>query len=121
MRRGSAISSGWRLRRLAAKSKWTTADAREVFAAQAGSGLSVAAFTRRLGIGGARLGWWRTRVKLEPPAPAMLRVHVREEVAAVNGGTVVEVVVGGGRIVRVPRGFDAGELSRIVAALESGC
>ena len=75
MRTGMAKSSGWRLRRLAAKSKWTAADARKVFAAQAGSGLSVAAFTRRHGIGGARLGWWRTRVQVEPPAPAMLGVR----------------------------------------------
>lgn len=50
---------------------------------------------------------------------AQSRFVAVEVCAAPEGGATLEVVVAGGRVVRVPPSFDAAELVRVVRALES--
>jgi DNA-binding transcriptional regulator YiaG len=120
--KAKAIQSGAGLRKLAAKTTWTEADARAALAARDASGLTQSEFGRRTGIGVNRLWWWGKRLGAEKAAPALLRVHVRDEAAAPAAASgAVEIELAGGRVVRVKRGFDPEELRRVVAALEGAC
>ena len=103
--------SGWK--------QWSVEDAaRELKALQA-SGEPLEVFARSRGYSSQRLRWWGARLKLTT-TPALLPVRV------VNGGTDVrkepppiEVVLQGGRRLRVGRGFDQGELVELVRVLEA--
>lgn len=77
------------------------------------SGMSKESFARSRGVSPGTLGWWRWRLGIKrSPEPAFLDVVVAEPVAAPD--LVVEI---GALRVRVPVGFDAGELRRLVDAL----
>lgn len=95
-----------------AEALWTAADAREMLRRQASSGLSVPAFARREGIHPQRLYWWRRKLS---PATAPEFVEVTEQL---QGGTVVEVILRSGRVLRVPAQIEPGVLRRIADALE---
>ena len=117
-----------------AKRPWDEADALVALEAFDASGMSGAAFAREHGFSRERLSWWRR--KLGPgrhgaeaeAAPTLVRVRVvaREEGAAGSveragvgsRGSGVEVVVRGGRRVRLSRGFDEETLYRVVEVLE---
>lgn len=79
------------------------------------SELGASEFARRRGLNVSTLRWWRWRLREEPhealEVPSFFEVLVEEAPAP-------ELVVELGDIrVRVPSGFDAGELRRLVAAL----
>lgn len=76
------------------------------------SGLPAREFARRRGLNVATLRWWRWKLGADGcPAPAFLEVVVEEPEPP---DLVVEL---GDLRVRVPAGFDARELRRLVAAL----
>ncbi len=50
-----------KLARVEASNYWTEAEAQEVLEAYEASGLSVAEFARRHGLGAQRLRWWKKR------------------------------------------------------------
>jgi len=77
------------------------------------SGLSKEAFARSHGVSPSTLGWWTCRFRNEVPAPRFLEVVVAPP-AAPAPDLLVEL---GDLRVRVPRGFDAAELRRLVDAL----
>ena len=113
-----------------AKRRWNAADARKALVAHQGSGLSLTAFARREGLSLTRLAWWRTqlREKTRAPEPAVrwLPVAIRgsgpPSPPASAPASSVEIVVRGGRVIRIGEGFDAGMLARLVQTLEQlGC
>jgi hypothetical protein len=82
------------------------------------SGLSVRTFCARHGLAQPSFHAWRRALQrrdAEPPALVPVAV-VGADVPARGGG--VEVVLRGGRLVRVGPGFDAPTLRQVVAALE---
>jgi transposase-like protein len=78
------------------------------------SGKSKAEFARSRGVSAATLSWWRWKLGAKATAvpPTFLEVVVEDPPSAPD--LVVEV---GELRVRVPFGFDAGEVRRLVGAL----
>ncbi|KFA87823.1 hypothetical protein Q664_45250 [Archangium violaceum Cb vi76] len=115
-----------RLARAAASNYWTEAEAQAVLEACEASGLSVAEFARRHGLGPQRLRWWKKRRAGETrSALSFVPVHVAAppspEAQRAAGAASMEVVLSRGRRLRVEPGFDAGEVARLVRALEEAC
>jgi transposase-like protein len=96
--------------------RWTEDDARVVIAAQAASGLPVAAFAAREGIDPQRLYFWRRRVGEGPAATTVPPTFV--EVRHAAGCERVEVALRSGRVIRVAESIDPGVLRGLVNALE---
>ena len=94
--------------------RWTEREARAALGALAESGESLASFAEREGLSAAKLYRWRARLS----EPAF--VELRPEPRRTEESGVLEVVVGGGRVVRVPADFDADVLRRLLAVLEGG-
>src|SRR5690349_9727080 len=90
------------------------------------SELSAAEVAAREGILRKRLVWWRWRLQSSPrPAsvPPLDFVPVRVVAPAARpsgGGGPIEIVLPNGRVVRVPAGFDATELERVLAVASEG-
>jgi transposase len=93
------------------------------------SGLSLRAYSERHGVKAGTLSYWNSRLKPRPADAAaaaadvgttFLTVHVAEPALAVSepADDRIEVVLSGGHVVRVGRGFDGGALERLLAVLE---
>ena len=128
-------------RNLAKEALW-----RERMASQVESGLSVRAYCRAEGVGEARFHWWRRELRLRdvesagPPeasrgngassdAPVrsafveVTPLEVGSDGVSVDGFALappVEVVLVGGRVLRVRDGFAPETVSRLVSLLEAG-
>jgi transposase len=93
------------------------------------SGASIEAFAAREGLDARRLKWWRWKLRPSVPSAAAeprfvpVRVVGGSARAAGGSGALVEVVLTNGRVLRVPPGFDADELARLlaVASQEESC
>ena len=114
------------LARAAASNYWTEAEAQAVLEAYEASGLSVAEFARRHGLGPQRLRWWKKRRAGETSsALSFVPVHVAApsspEAQGAPGAASMEVLLARGRRIRVEPGFDADALARLVRALEEAC
>ncbi len=83
-----------------------------------GSGETVAEFCVRRGLARPTFYEWRRRLKARPAPAAFVPVHVALGARVPRGPSGVEVVLGGGRRLRLERGFDPAVLSAAVAALE---
>lgn len=111
---------------VARKRRWTAAEARAVLAAQAESGQSVVAFARRQGLTPWRLYDWQRRLRQDETsvAPSFLPVRIvpsRGTVAGpVEAASGIEIVLGGGRRIRVGATFDPAVLTRVLEVLEHG-
>ena len=101
---------------------WRKDEARRVLAKLAASGLTAAEFARRAGIAEKRLRYWRKQLSAPKPSLAMVRVGLRAapEEARSSRSPALEVVTGH-RVVRVPAGFDAETLGRLLAVLDASC
>jgi transposase len=104
---------------------WTEDEARRALKELDASGLTMAAFGRRTGIAEKRLRWWRRRLAATPAARSTALVPVRikpaaSAPAAAAAAAPLEVVLGD-VIVRVPVGFDAATLARVLDVLDPGC
>ena len=114
------------LGRAAASNYWSEAEAQAVLEAWEASGLSVAEFARRHGLGPQRLRWWKKRRAEEAgPELSFIPVHVAappsSEAQQAPGTASMEVLLARGRRIRVEPGFDAHALGRLVRALEEAC
>jgi transposase-like protein len=116
-----------RLSELAHKQRWTAPDARAVLQAHADSGQSVAAFARRLGLAPWRLYDWQRRLprRGEKPggaAPSFLPVRIVPSSGQLadpgDPSSGIEIVLGGGRRIRVGATFDPAVLARVLEVLE---
>ena len=97
---------------------WKEARAKELLRAAASSRLSLRAFAEREGLPLARLVRWQARLQ-----PAAQQQTVFREITPVprvqpQGASCLELVLAGGRVVRVPVGFDGESLRRLVGVLE---
>ena len=93
------------------------------------SGLSQAEFCRRRGIQAVTFSWWKRKLsKLLPPT----FVEVHPDGGGARAGSLVdgvgvagiqmyEVLLGNGRLIRVPPSFDDVALTRLLAAAEARC
>jgi len=103
--------------------RWRAADARQVLAAQAASGLSMRAFAAREGLKIERLERWRRDlaavVESAAAQPAFVEMRRRKRRAV----EPVMIVLRSGRMVRVAESIDSDALKRIIDALEdpAGC
>jgi transposase len=101
---------------------WTEDEARRALKELDASGLTIAAFGRRTGIAEKRLRWWRKRLAAAPAARSTTLVPVRIKPASPTAASAppLEVVLGD-VVVRVPTGFDAETLARVLDVLDPGC
>jgi transposase len=107
------------LRLVAERGYWREAEARIVVEAWRSSGQTLSGFAKCQGVEPRRLARWVRR--LQGAGDGSLRFHaVRlvESPAQGGGGTAIEIQLAGGRRVRVPRGFEAADLRRVLAVLE---
>lgn len=101
------------------------------------SGLSMRGFAAQRGLNAGSLGWWKHKIAqrdrarvgaASDPTPEFLAVHVvagdarspapASQIASASARPY-EVLLRSGRVVRVPRDFDAASLCALVAALEA--
>ena len=111
--------------RILAKTRWTEANARRVLEAQAGSGLTMAEYARREGLGTQRLYWWARRLSRfaseasTSPRP-FVEVVRSPTPLPLSRASVLEIVLACGRRVRVEPDFDADSLRRLLDIVDSG-
>lgn len=100
---------------------------RELLAQQAREGLSRQEIAARAGIKPSTVTWWRSELKRldrERGGATLVPVTIREVAptsAPVRPASLsaYEVVLGGGRLLRVPHGFEAAEVHTLVRVLEA--
>ena len=107
------------------QAQWSASKAKRVLAAAERSGLSIEAFAREQGITPQRLYWWRRRLREQRTSTssneATALVSVPQQVSFVEltaeaeRPASIEIVLGNGRIVRVPPTFDDDTLLRVLA------
>jgi len=132
---GTEPSKRLQLKAALVRHVWHEREARVVVAAWEASGESLGAFARRHGLGESRLDHWRRRLRVQAAnevegargteafLPVKIVEHVGEGLRELRGGPggagAIEVVVRGGRVIRVPDGFEPSTLARLVQTLEA--
>ena len=102
---------------------------REHVAGWKSSGLSLRLYSERHGLKAGTLGYWNSRLKAQTadaltssagPEATFLAVHVAEPAVSVPEprDQGVELVLPGGYVVRIGRGFDAVTLDRLLDVVE---
>lgn len=82
------------------------------------SGRSKEDYARELGVSPITLGWWQWKLGIGAPEPTQMARFADVVVVEPEPKPAPDLVVEVGELrVRVPSGFDAGELRRLVAAL----
>lgn len=92
----------------------------ELLALRRREGLSFPELAKRTGVRVGTLRVWAKRARAKPP-PVRRTRFVELDVPDAIVAEGFEVALAGGRIVRVRPGFDAGELRRLLGALEAPC
>jgi hypothetical protein len=109
----------------AARPRWRKDDARLVLDAWRRSGQTMSAFARLYGIKYERVARWKGRLHGEPNGepraavrfhPVRVRPVERQRNDSVDR---IELVLSEGRSIRVPQGFDADDLRRLLAVVEA--
>ena len=113
------------LARVSRSDRWTAPTAEAMLAAAKRSGLTLCGFARRQGVDARRLYWWRHRLRAAGTAPELTFEELPQEAkgspAARAEAPVVErfeIVLRGGRVVRVGASFDGEALRRLLAIAE---
>lgn len=108
--------------RVAALRYWRARDARLVVEAWKQSGEPLGTFVERYGLHARRVRRWATQLE-EQAEP--VRFHPVQLVQGTDGdrrdGESLEIVLGTGCTVRVPAGFAAEDLERVLEVLGVGC
>lgn len=108
---------------VARQSYWRVEDARVVIDAWRRSRQSQRAFGERYGLDPKRIGRWASRLASEVEDD-VVRFHpvrvIPSRAPGVEEGDAIEIALGDGRTVRVPPGFAAADLARVVAVLTAG-
>lgn len=99
-----------------------SAEIDEILAAYKASGQSQSAFARAHDLSPSSLSNWLRRPRRgrrpQSPRPALVPVHM---IPPPSLRAPYEVQLANDRMVRVPPGFDADELRRLLSAVESPC
>jgi len=85
------------------------------------SGLSIRVFAAREGVPAGSLSHWKWKLERKNRgAPRLTQfIELKTSMSGPSGPALpFEVVLASGRMVKVPRGFDAAELGRLVGVLE---
>ena len=90
--------------------RWTPADARAVLVRLEASGLALREFAEREGLDRQRLYRWRAQIGVAAK-PTFI------EIARPSAGSMIEVVLRSGHVLRVAVGFEAETVRRLVAIL----
>lgn len=109
------------VKQVAGSRYWRESDARVLVEAWRGSGETLTGFARRQGVQPRRLARWAGRLEgARGDAVRFHRVRLvgRDVDAESRSGASIEIQLAGGQLVRVPRGFEAEELRRVLAVLE---
>ena len=102
----------------------------ELLGEAARSGISIREFCRRRRLKESQFYWWQRRLRLDRPEGAGLRPSVNGQAVSFAlvseaGGAMdagIELVLNGGRRLRVTKGVDEATLRTVLAALETaGC
>lgn len=94
-----------------AQVRHSAAEWEELVSGWQASGLSCRGYAEEVGVNPRTLSWWKWKLGGAAPRPRFMELVVQAEPAP---ELIVEV---GALRVRVPCGFDAGELRRLVVAL----
>lgn len=95
---------------------WREDQARVIVSAWRRDGGSLARFAERVGVDARRLGRWAARLK-RTEARSLDFHPVRLTAAAEPRSDGIEIDLGDGRRIRVPRGFETEDLRRVLALL----
>jgi transposase-like protein len=99
--------------------RWSKADAQLVLKASQESGMSPSSFARECGLQPARIWRWSARLREQANRPMLFHpVRIVEPPIGGQCPGSIEVVLLDGRRVRVPEGFAAADLARVLAVLE---
>jgi transposase-like protein len=99
--------------------RWREADAQLVIKASQESGMSLSRFARKHGLQPARIWRWSARLRDRANGSVLFHpVRVVETPDGNHSAGSIEVVLPDGRRVRVPEGFAAADLARVLAVLE---
>src|SRR5262245_227628 len=82
------------------------------------SGLKVGAFCEREGVTPTAFAHWRKEIAARDARRAKTADPVFVPVQVLPGPITLDVALPGGRVVRVPPGFDPNHLRAVIAALE---
>jgi len=107
------------VREVAGRAYWHEDEARVVVAAWRASGEGLVEFARRHGVDRRRVGRWAQRLA-EPEPVRFHPVRVREEEASPAQGGAIEVDLPRGLRIRLPQGFEAEDLRRLLSVLDAG-
>ena len=105
---------------------------RRVLAGWQGSGLTLREFGRRRGIPVSTLSWWRKVLRnagetvkagsnSEPAGAAVVFTEVPPRARVAMPGSVMEIVLRSGHVLRVSSGADLDTLQRVLQAQQSAC
>lgn len=110
------MSNDAEVREVARRGYWRAAEGRTMVEAWRRSGEPLGRFASRHGVDRRRVAWWASR--LEGSEPQAVRFHpVRLAGGGTGDGGAIELEIGSGWRLRLPRGFDAEELRRVLAVL----
>ena len=106
------------IKRIAERQRWRADDARVVVETWLRSGESVSDFARRHGLRGERISRWTSRIDKRGNGVSFHQVRVvgAQDRSLPDGK--IEVLLADGRSVRVPHGFAAEELQKVLQVLE---
>ena len=107
------------IKRITERQRWRADDARVVVEAWLSSGESVTEFAGRHGLRGERISRWASRIQnRERKGVRFHHVRVVEAADRSHRDEKIEVLLPDGRSVRVPHGFAAEELQKVLQVLE---
>lgn len=106
---------------VASRRRWREADARVIVEAWRGSGQTITAFAQQYDVHPERLGRWHRLLRTEVQDGVRFHpVRVRLGEAQWSAGERIELVLGGDRCIRLPCGFDAEDLRRLLVVVGAG-
>ena len=110
------------LREVSSRQRWRAEDGRAVVEAWQRSGETLSEFSGRLGLRGERISRWSSKIEKSEQRRGVSfhRVRVVGARERFHGSEKIEVWLQDGRCVRVPDGFAASELRKVLRVLEEG-
>lgn len=106
------------VREVAGRLYWGEDEAQVVVAAWQASSETLSRFARRHGVDPRRVARWARR--LDEPTPVRFHpVRVSEAAGPDRDGGAIEIELPGGLRIRLPRGFEAEDLRRLLSVLDA--
>ena len=107
------------VRNVAASAYWGEEHARVIVAAWHASGETLSAFARRYHVDRRRVARWAGRLEASTPV-RFHSVRVTQDAEPRPSAHAIEIELPNGARIRVPHGFEAEDLRRLLSVLEAG-